>query len=518
MYSEYQSFNMLKNSILKLTASLFSLTFFLSFSFSQVTTQQQYLDSLIGELKQSPRDSTRILLLEKIGHSYSTLDPKKGLDFAFKANSLSIDLKLKQREGSSLAIIAINLAAAGSYEKAIDYNKKAIEVYKSVNYPKGVAAVNANLSQIYLKLGDYSNALDCNFRALKIYDTSEEYRSKAVVIENIGSIYYELNDFAKSDKYYKQALELYRKYASKVDVARCLGNISRVFMQNKEYDEALNYLNQSMKINLEHGNRYGVQINLINIGNVYLRKENYEEALFNFYRSLEISEALSFNNFIAVNKGNIGETYLHIYKSNKEDSEPLEKSITFLQEAIMICDSIKFPAPKVEFIGTLIEAYELKENFQQAYELLQIKTAIVDSLNALEAKEKLAKLDILRDKDLRDKDLIIKNRELQIMKLSFQKETLFYSLVISVLMITLLLFLRYFHKKVKTHKRVIFDIKQTQAHEIRGPIATILGLSSLLKQKDLEKGVSDEEIIAGIDEMAIKLDKAIARIIKESNS
>ncbi len=517
MNSQDLNFSVCKFNVVRRIVSLFLLLLFGFYSFSQATTQQEYIDSLVGELKHTSRDSTRILLLEKIGYTYSTLDPKKGLDFALKANNLALDLKLKQREGSSLAIVAINLAAAGSYDKAIDYNKKSIEIYKSANYPKGVAAVNANLSQVYLKLGDYSNALDCNFRALEVYDNYDEHRSKAIVFENIGSIYYELNEFSKSGKYYRQALALYRKFADKLDVARCLGNYSRVFMRNNEYEKALNYLNQAMNINLEHGNRNGVQINLINIGNVYMRQEKFKEALDQFYQSLEISESLDFKNFIAVNKGNIGEVYLRLYKSNMRDIELLGKSIDYLNNAIMICDSIKYPAPKVEFIGILIEAYTLKKNFESAYEFLQVKTAIVDSLNSLEAREKLAKLDIMRDKDLRDKDLIIKNRELQIMKLGFQKKTLFYSLAISLLIITLLLFLRYFRKKVKTHKRVISEIKQTQAHEIRGPIATILGLSNLLKQTNREKGISDKEIIAGIDEMAIKLDKAIIRIIKESD-
>ena len=43
-------------------------------------------------------------------------------------------------------------------------------------------------------------------------------------------------------------------------------------------------------------------------------------------------------------------------------------------------------------------------------------------------------------------------------------------------------------------------------------------LSNLLKQKNRDKGISDEEIIEGIDEVAKKLDKIIVRIVKETNS
>jgi len=486
---------------------------------AQVTTQQEYLDSLIGDLKNAPKDSNKVLLLEKIGHTYSSLDSKKGLEYAIKANKLAVELKLKNREASSLTIIGINYAADLEHDKAIEYYRRAIDIYESSKDISGMATVNSNLSLVYLKLGNYSKALECNFNALKYFEDSEEYRNKGVVLENIAGIYYELKEFAKSEKYYLKALKLFKKVDSEMDIARSMGNISRVSLQNGDYDKAMKYLNDALIINEKNGNKRGVLINLTNIGNVYSKKELYDEALDYFYQSLEISEKLILKNYIAINKGNIGETYLKMFKrSNHLNTDYLTRSISNLNEAILICESIQFIAPKIEFAKGLIEAYELNKDYKTAYELLKKNTELEDSLFSLESKESLAHIESKLENDLKDKDIIIKNKELEIYKLGVDKKTLFYTWAISVLILILFIFLRYFFRKVKQHKELISQIKQTHSHDIRGPVATILGLSYLLKEKNRKEKISDEEIIDGIQELAKVLDERVLRIIKDSKS
>ena len=70
----------------------------------------------------------------------------------------------------------------------------------------------------------------------------------------------------------------------------------------------------------------------------------------------------------------------------------------------------------------------------------------------------------------------------------------------------------YYRKKEQKHHRVISEIKQIQSHEIRGPIATILGLIKLLKDKDRSVD-SKQELIDGIEEMTNKLNAVVNQII-----
>lgn len=485
---------------------------------SQITTHQQYMDSLIGEIKNTPRDSTRVILLENIGYDYSTLNPDKGLEYAIKANKLAKKLGLKKREASTLSVISVNFAAKSEYEKAIDYNKRAITIYNSIDNSMGIAGVNSNQSQIYLKIGNYAKALECNFKALEIYTQNKVYRNKAIVLENNGNIYYELKEYSKSNKNYYEALDLFKKHGSKSDVARCLGNMSRVSMDKGNFQEALNHLNEAIKINKLLKNEKSKLVNLTNLGNVYTRQNKHEKALYSYQESIKISDSLNLKDYAAINKGNIGETYLSLFKdSDNKKLALLDLAISNLKDAVYLCESIGLNAPKIEFTKYLIEAYSFKKEYKSAFELLEEQVFWKDSLYSIESKQELAKIELQREKELKDKDIVIKNKELEISKLNSQRKTLFYSLVIFVLLLTLILAYQYFRKKERQNNRLIAELKQVQSHEIRGPIATILGLSKLLKDTSRTEE-SKNEIINGIEETVIQLDKTVVEIIRNSKT
>ena len=499
---------------LKLTLSLLLLC---SFVHSQVSTHQEYMDSLVKNIQNTPVDSTRVFLLDKIGYDYSSLNADKGLEYARQANKLAKELGLKKQEASSLAVIAVNYSAKSEFEKAIEYNKRSIKIYNSIGDSLAVAAVNSNQSQIYLKIGNYVKALDCNFSALKVYSQHNLHRNKGIVLENIGNIYYELKEYYKSSKNYREALAIYKKHASKTDVARCLGNMSRVYMDKGYYQEALNHLNEAVEINELNNNQASKLINLTNIGNVHFRQTNYQKALLYFNESLKLSDSLGMKDYSAINKGNIGESYLRLFEaSNNKNKSLLDVAITDLKDAIFLCESIGLTAPKIEFTEYLIEAYTYQKEYKAALDLLAKKVQWKDSLYTIESKKELAKIELNREKELKNKDIVIKNKALEIAKLNSQKNTLFYSLVILILSLIFFLAYRSFRKRERQNTQLIADLRQVQSHEIRGPIATILGLSSLLKDRSRSED-SKIKIINGIEEIATELDKTVVEIIKNSN-
>lgn len=113
---------------LNITLALLTLC---SFVHSQVSTHQEYMDSLVKDIQKTPVDSTRVALLDKIGFDYSSLNADKGLEYARQANKLAKELGLKKQEASSLAVIAVNYSAKSEFEKAIEYNKRSIKIYNS---------------------------------------------------------------------------------------------------------------------------------------------------------------------------------------------------------------------------------------------------------------------------------------------------------------------------------------------------------------------------------------------------
>lgn len=480
--------------------------------------RERLMDSLLAAAREAKQDSAGQRLLERISMAYITQNPQEGIRYAQQALEWAQQSNNTKRQAVALSLLASNYNAASKVELAVASNLKALELYKSLDDQEGSASIHSNLSQIYTKTGRYSLALEANLQALDIYEALNFYREQGIVNENIANIYFELKDLDKSEHYYETALRLYTSYGSQQDIARCSGNMSRVFMEQKAYDKALSHLETARASNLETGNTNGIIINHINIGNVYSKQERYNQAIEQYRKALTMSEEKGITSYTAFCKGNIGAVYLRLFKEHlPTNPRYLDSARTYLNTAITLCDSIGYIPPMLEFMGSQTEALALSGRYKMAYEMLQDRTSLNDSLNSLETKQKLAELETQRTLDLKDKDLLIKEHEREIAELNNQKQFMRLLLVIIALSLILIVAFNLYRKNQRKHKRILSEITQIQSHEIRGPLATILGLIQLLKKPDKTES-ERAQLVKGLEDSAEQLDKVVAKIIQTSKS
>lgn len=488
--------------------------------FGQVNVKQLKEDSLKRLLNPVKKDSTRVFILEELGHYYSSYNPKLGLAYAAEAFQLASELNLKEKVASSISVMAINKAALMDFEKAIEYNQQALKIYQGLNQYIDYAAVSTNLSLIYLNMGKYANALSSGLAALAIYDTAGELRNRAIALENIGSIYFELKKFTASESYYKEALILFDSLHNKEDIARCSGNMARVYTELNATEQALRLLFKAYRMNVSMQKKSGIIINLTNIGNAYLKLKRYDSAVSYFNQSLNLSKEQQLMQFVAFNKGNLGTVYLQQFKFSAGMDKPLllDKAIENLQTASTMCDSFGLNAPMLEFEEALLEAFTLKRDFANALNKYKIIAGIKDSMQSIEMRAAIAKLETQRALELKDKDILIRQNELEIEKLRDQKRTVIYFLVILFLSFLIFLFARIHLSRVNARKKEVLELKQIHAHQVRGPVATILGLADLLKVIGSDNKHSADELINGIESEAKRLDRIITGIIKREDN
>lgn len=74
-----------------------------------------------------------------------------------------------------------------------------------------------------------------------------------------------------------------------------------------------------------------------------------------------------------------------------------------------------------------------------------------------------------------------------------------------------------FIKRIEDKNEILKGIAWTQSHEVRGPLATIMGLISLLNEEDFAN-TENKEIIEGLKQAAEQLDDIIRKIVKKAES
>jgi len=512
------------------------------FAYSQ-RSGRALIDSLLNELPKAKEDTGKILLLDNISFSYSIINPDSGLAYANEEMSLSGRLKWKPGIARAYACLGINYAALSQPGKALEYDTKALKLSQELANRHSIAGNMANISLVYMSQSDYPDALEYSLSALRIYEDLGDKRNEAVLLENIGSIYFEQRNYEKTGDYYQRALTRYRALGDLMGTARNLGNEGIVEDAKGNYQQALTYHMMALKMNSEIGNKSAKQVNLANVGYVYSHMKQYDKALKYQDMAMAASRDLHNDNSLAVDLGNTGETYLAMAKEGIEKDRNTGNAIKYLAEATQLCHKLNYLAPLVEYSRNLAEAYELNGDHRKALDAYEQYATAKDSVFSLEKTMQIERLETQREMAVKDKDLLIKDKQLKIHQLELSEkrnESILYIISIVLLVLAVgvamkvvinyrrsnkalskekqqhLTLIEEQIKHIKIRNEVLEEIAHMQAHDIRGPVATILGLSESLNEDD-PSDPSNIVVIGGIKKMALKLDGVIKEILKKSS-
>ncbi|MDP1799789.1 MAG: tetratricopeptide repeat protein [Bacteroidota bacterium] len=487
---------------------------------AQDNSYKTYLDSLKKELLLSKTDTTKIKLLDLLAFNYSKFNYDEGIKYAQQAESLSIKANWKKGIASSNLDLGINYMEKCNYPIADFHYLKALKTYKELGDKRGMISVYANIGLLHMAKSDYAKALENDFKALSIAEELNDIAMKAIILENIGTAYLEQKNYSKTLNYYSLAIENYKKVNNKEGVSRNLGNQGIILNEQGKYDKALNYHLLALKTNQETGRQSSIQISLANIGITYSYLKKYSLSLNYYLKALNLSRKLGDARSVAINHGNIGELYFFMAKDpglHDQDAN-VKTAIKYLDSAITACKKINFDGPNIEFSKILSEAYLLAQDYKKAFGVFKDYSLMKDSVFSQESRMKIAAHENKRQLEIKNKDILLKDRQLQIEQLKLtnkQNERVIFLITIGLLFIIIFLLYRLFRLRNKTHKRVLSDIANIQSHEVRGPVARILGLSQLFDKNDPAAEIN-KEVIELVHKSAIELDDVIRKTVNKA--
>jgi tetratricopeptide (TPR) repeat protein len=525
--------------------------FFILFIISGIRASGQagktaVIDSLLSELPKHKHDTFRALILDKLSFAYSNVAPDEGIKYANELYQLSRELKWQMGIARANAVLGINYAAKSDYKKAIVYYNEALKISRSLGDSSKAAGTIANISLVYLSQGNYPKALAAAFEALRIYEAIGDVKNEAIIKENIGTIYYDQKEYEKAMPYYTDALQGYKRINDKESIARCYGNIGSILGATNQLDKALQNHLAALETNKQSGNKYSIQINLANIGVIHYRMEEHGAALDDYFAALKISDEMGDKHSSAINLGNIGEAYLAIANSTKEfkgayvlstKSANLKSAINYLQRSTSLCRELNFSGPYIEFSGALSDAYTSAGDDKKALAVFKDHIHLKDSLFTLQSKLEITELEMKRKEELKNKDVLISKNQKDISRLKAleqRSKMLVYlacALAISLLILFILKSLFAYRrsnrlligekerhlKHIKTQKELLEEIAHIQAHEVSGPVATILGLVEVFNYED-PSDPANQTIIKGITDVTHVLDEKVKDVIRKKNT
>ncbi len=258
-------------------------------------------ESVISAVAQEETELMADVLL-RIGYGYYYMSNyAKALEYDGKA--LEIYKSKLGKDHPDMALTYNNIGevyrAKGNYAKALEYHGKALEISESKlgkKYHLYRGATYNNIASVYQAMGDYDNALEYHGKALEIIESKlgKYHSSTAATYNNIAFVYKAKGDYGNALEYYRKALEIIESKLDKnyPDTATTYDNIAGVYFAKGDFDKALEYYGKALeiresKLGKDHPD---TATTYNNIALVYDAKGDYDNALEYYGKALEIYE------------------------------------------------------------------------------------------------------------------------------------------------------------------------------------------------------------------------------------
>jgi tetratricopeptide (TPR) repeat protein len=416
----------------------------------------------------------------------------------------------------------------------------AMQVANGLKYVRGYARSLTVMGNSYWYEGVYEFAQNYYLLAARQYQAINDSVGLGQTYNNIGEVYKKLNESEKALGYLIKAREL--KKRDTATHAITLYNIGELYIKLDNITEAKKLIDESLRIATATHNRRVIAYDYLSLGAIERKKNNYAGALNYYFDARDLWMSL----------GEIRsqiQTYQDIADIYRDQGKYTEAE-TQLQNAMNLASQIKVADLQVNNFLKLSRIDSLRGNYKKSLYHLSQHNILKDSVYNLLKAEQIARLQTIYETETREQENqeLRNEKELRDAELQSQRLTLA-AITIGFLLSAILIFLLYRQRKkitlqkeaIETQAVVLLKLNdelkelnknlerrieertsqltvQNQrlteytfinAHKLRAPVASILGLINLLQQVPPNE---KEAILAHLKTCGEQLDSIIREV------
>lgn len=494
-----------------------SLRYFLIFCIylfcgSQINGQNTEIDSLSQAFKAADNDTSRIDILNGLAFSYVHVDPsaaKDDVDITIRS-AREIDYKIGEAE--ALNVLGGIEWSLGSYEKSLSFYLQSLKKYRLLGDELASAKILNNIGEIYKKLGDKTKSLNYLLQATRIL---EKYDNATLGYYNLGEIHYMLSNYDSAKYYYRRALDANISQNTQHEAYAHHG-LAEIQLVQRNFEKALKSANTALNIRAKGKDHRGTSYSLLLLGNIYHQRGIKDSANYFINRAEVLADKIGARDII-----------LNVYKNKSQifaENQMYDSAYFYHLLYAQIKDDLfnEEKSNQIAKMQTIFETELLKKEFEtSASKLKQQNTIIIAIIMLLilsaavagafykQRKVQQGVNDLLASKNhkIQAQSEEIQAQAEKLQKLNKNLESLNATLENQVKSRTQLL---------KDQNKLLAAYAFTNAHELRAPVASVMGLVDLLQRSDLPD--NEKEIVEHLVKSTGELDIVIRNIRKKLES
>ncbi len=409
---------------------------------------QKKIDSLEQLLRKSTQDTSTVYLLNQISKYYRAIDE-------FQA-----------------------------FVKA----DEALKLAKKNNYWKGQTQSYINLGFVSNSQGFLEQAIDYYQQGAALAEKHQIFKDYIYCLNGIAIIHWNRKEFQKALDIFEKILKIQIQLKLPDDIATTHNNMGVIFNEFKKYDIALEYLFKSYHHRIQSKDEEKMIATLNNIGIAFLGKKQPDTALYYSLKSLNLAKNYYQKKRIKEATLTISEIY-----AQKRQFEP---AYQFLLEHKVILDSID-KQDKADIIAQEKRRRDIQQKEEQIRILEQnnqLRNIIYVILTAFlitiifvilrRAKRKQRFYELMEEKNLEisNQKNIIEQQNAELLALNENLENLVEERTRKLFEANL---------QLQNANKDLDTYVYRFAHDFRGPLATMLGLTQLGKMEAYNEAAKD---------------------------
>jgi two-component system, NtrC family, sensor kinase len=318
------------------------IAFFLSLSLL-VSAQQAANDSLLRLLKTNIPDSSRSLILDRLGLSLMTSKPLVALEYAQQGLAVAQKAKFPKGISRNMNRIGAIMRVTGNYPKSLKMHLDALKIAEETDDLDGLVRIYNQLGLFYSSQKDHKKAIETYFKGIELSKKIKDKNLEMTLLSNIGADYAFLSNLDSARLYTQSAYELGVKQKSK-NLNVLLTNLANVNARAKNYELGLKYHRQSIPYSFLMDDYTTIGNTYFEMAEIFKKTGKHDSCLFYAEKSLKISQETNNIQSIFGSSSLLSDIYLE---------GDVKKSYSYFKQATVAKDSMfnQQKAKQIENVG-----------------------------------------------------------------------------------------------------------------------------------------------------------------------
>ncbi|MEJ1241307.1 tetratricopeptide repeat protein [Chryseolinea sp. T2] len=497
---------------------LFVLIFMWAFGYKSLA-QHVLPDSVASKFENVPHDSVYLQQLNSLASSFLKTDPTASRNIAAYVTEIAQKLKYRRGYARGLTLMGNSYWYEGIYEYAQNYYLLAAREYIALNDSIGISGVYNNIGEVNKRMGENKVALQYLMRSLQ-YKKNDS--TKALTLYNIAELYLNIKEYDSVQSYIDKSLSIAVRSKDERVIAYGEWTLARMLMEQGSFHEAGKYFKSTEKrwtklgelrsliqtyqdlavLSRKTGDlasaekylketlRMSKQLRvpdlrvttLLEFARIDSTRGDYKGAFRYYTQSVQLKDSV----YNLLKSDQIARVQA-IFESERHEKENIQlRTETSLKEAQLKSQKILIAAI---LVGLLIAGIQVYFLVRQRKKILLVNRDLQE-----------------KNREIHDQKLAIERQAEDLQQLNDRLQDLNKSLEQRIDERT---------QQLRLQNQRLADYTFVNAHKLRAPVASILGLISLLEQADQRE---QEEILRHLKTCSLRLDDTIHKIGRDLES